>query len=148
MAEPPAKRLKTSLDNGASHLDVPGSPVDDLDDDFYETTPVKPAPLPVDAGDSLFSGADTAPASAGPSSLSIPGLGLPGLGLFSNAVNQGPVTHALSQGGVAPHNEDEELEDGELSDSEVLYNNVHSPKHGTHMEFFSRVSCLQSHTTP
>ena len=119
MAEPPAKRLKTSLDNGTSHLDVPGSPVDDLDDDFYETTPVKPAPLPVDAGDGLLSSADTAPASAGPSSLSIPGLGLPGLGLFSNAVNQGPVTHTLLQGGVIPHNGDEELEDGELSDSEA-----------------------------
>ena len=53
--EPPAKRARLEADADASHygaaFDAPGSPVDDMDDDFYDNTPVKPAHLP--AGNTL-----------------------------------------------------------------------------------------------
>ncbi|KAJ4352823.1 hypothetical protein N0V95_003931 [Ascochyta clinopodiicola] len=74
--EPPAKRARLEADapfTGVSSLDAPGSPVDDLDDDFYDTTPVKPAALssaPHDGPSASLTA--TAPA---PSSFSLPGLG-------------------------------------------------------------------------
>ena len=69
--EPPAKRARLEADapfygtsTSASALDAPGSPVDDMDDDFYDTTPVKPSALPtaVDGTTSLFATAAPAPA--------------------------------------------------------------------------------------
>lgn len=74
--EPPAKRARLEVDapfTGVSSLDAPGSPVDDLDDDFYDTTPVKPAALSSASHDGPSASLTaTAPA---PSSFSLPGLG-------------------------------------------------------------------------
>ena len=73
--EPPAKRARLEADapfTGASSFDAPGSPVDDLDDDFYDTTPAKPAALSAPHEGPAASLTATAPA---PSSFSLPGLG-------------------------------------------------------------------------
>jgi H/ACA ribonucleoprotein complex non-core subunit NAF1 len=47
--EPPAKRARLDVDASiyGAALDAPGSPVDDMDDDFYDSTPVKPVAQPV-----------------------------------------------------------------------------------------------------
>ncbi|KAF2746971.1 NAF1-domain-containing protein [Sporormia fimetaria CBS 119925] len=106
--EPPAKRAR--LDEPVA--DVPGSPVDDTDDDFYETsTPVKPAsgPAGVDAH------AGHAPAAA--TSTNVPSQGslhLPGLGLFNSAAEQqASIIPAVAEAGGN--------EDGEISDGASLY---------------------------
>jgi H/ACA ribonucleoprotein complex non-core subunit NAF1 len=73
--EPPAKRARLEADapfTGVSSFDAPGSPVDDLDDDFYDTTPVKPAAQSAPHDGPSASLTATAPA---PSSFSLPGLG-------------------------------------------------------------------------
>lgn len=73
--EPPAKRARLEADapfTGVSSFDAPGSPVDDMDDDFYDTTPVKPAAQSAPHDGPSASLTATAPA---PSSFSLPGLG-------------------------------------------------------------------------
>ncbi|KAJ4383336.1 hypothetical protein N0V86_001383 [Didymella sp. IMI 355093] len=73
--EPPAKRARLEADapfTGVSSFDAPGSPVDDLDDDFYDTSPVKPAAQSAPHDGPSASLTATAPA---PSSFSLPGLG-------------------------------------------------------------------------
>ncbi|KAF2631729.1 NAF1-domain-containing protein [Macroventuria anomochaeta] len=73
--EPPAKRARLEADapfTGVSSFDAPGSPVDDMDYDFYDTTPVKPAALSAPHDGPSASLTATAPA---PSSFSMPGLG-------------------------------------------------------------------------
>lgn len=73
--EPPAKRARLEADApmaGVSPFDAPGSPVDDLDDDFYDTTPVNPAAQAAPHDGPSASLTATAPA---PSSFSLPGLG-------------------------------------------------------------------------
>ncbi|KAF1848277.1 NAF1-domain-containing protein [Cucurbitaria berberidis CBS 394.84] len=118
--EPPAKRARLEADapiHGASAtaLDAPGSPVDDMDDDFYDTTPVKPAALAaVDGTTSWFAAAATAPAN----------FHLPGLG----SVSETPATQPTSQTGTNTH-EDEAPEDGELSDEEAFYNDGSAVEH-------------------
>ncbi|KAG9190155.1 hypothetical protein G6011_08243 [Alternaria panax] len=114
--EPPAKRARLEADapfygtsTSASALDAPGSPVDDMDDDFYDTTPVKPSALPaaVDGTTSLFATAAPAPA-----------FHLPGLG----SVSETPVAQSQPQHGAGV--QDDAPEDGELSDEEAFYNDA------------------------
>lgn len=113
--EPPAKRARLEADApiyGASApaLDAPGSPVDDLDDDFYDNSPVKPSALPaVEGTASMFAAAAPAPV----------GFHLPGLGSTSEA----HATHAALPVAAEAH-EDEAPEDGELSDDEAFYNDA------------------------
>jgi len=111
--EPPAKRARLDADYGAE-LDAPGSPVDDMDDDFYDTTPAKPAAQAgADGGRaSLFAADATAPAS-----FTLPGLGGPSKG-------EAPVAQPTSQATGANHGGDGDAapsEDGELSDAGDLY---------------------------
>ncbi|KAF2661835.1 NAF1-domain-containing protein [Lophiostoma macrostomum CBS 122681] len=106
--EPPAKRARFDEPDP----DVPGSPVDDLDDDFYDTTPVKPSP-PSGGHDAVS--ADTPAGGLAPTAIS--SLQLPGLGLLSGNANQ---ERAVDKGQI----HDEELEDGELSDSGSLYHDL------------------------
>ena len=114
--EPPAKRARLEADapfygtsTSASALDAPGSPVDDMDDDFYDTTPVKPSALPtaVDGTTSLFATAAPAPA-----------FHLPGLG----SVSETPVAQSQPQSGAVV--QDDAPEDGELSDEEAFYHDA------------------------
>ncbi|USP80090.1 hypothetical protein yc1106_07364 [Curvularia clavata] len=119
--EPPAKRARLEADAptqygtpapSASALDAPGSPVDDMDDDFYDNTPVKPSALPaaVDGTtSSLFAAAAPAPA-----------LHLPGLGSTSETAAAQPQQH---HGAVA---QDEAPEDGEFSDGEAFYDDANA----------------------
>ena len=109
--EPPAKRARFDEPDP----DVPGSPVDDLEDDFYDTTPVKPSPLPAGNESAAAYGLVDASASAGVSSLQLPGLGLPGLA--------GPAQETST---LQDASKDEDLEEGELSDSASLYNDLQS----------------------
>ncbi|PSN64319.1 NAF1-domain-containing protein [Corynespora cassiicola Philippines] len=112
--EPPAKRQRLDLDapsNGASSVDVPSSPVDDMDDDFYEPDPVDPAPSAANPEGSSSTAA--APASAALSTLHIPGLGL----LSGPSTQQDP-----AHDGPARPAEEADAEDGEVSDSEAFYN--------------------------
>jgi H/ACA ribonucleoprotein complex non-core subunit NAF1 len=83
-----------------------------MDDDFYDTTPVKPPPLPAKQEEPSPSSANGVAASSGISSLQ-----LPGLDLLSNPLKQGA---SAEQTNV----ENEDLEDGELSDAEDLYNDT------------------------
>ena len=109
--EPPAKRARLEADApvygaSATALDAPGSPVDDMDDDFYDSTPVKPAALPaVNGSSSLFAAA--APAA---------GFHLPGLSSVSEALAAQPSAHK-----VAGTHEKEPSEDGEFSDEDAFY---------------------------
>jgi H/ACA ribonucleoprotein complex non-core subunit NAF1 len=104
--EPPAKRAR--FDEPEGH--IPGSPIDDMDDDFYESTPVKPSPLPVDKEGAVLPSAYAAPVSTSQSSFHIPGLGL-----LSN-----PFAQDASAKESLPTSH--EAEDGEISDSASLYN--------------------------
>jgi H/ACA ribonucleoprotein complex non-core subunit NAF1 len=113
--EPPAKRARLEADapfygtSSASALDAPGSPVDDMDDDFYDTTPVKPSALPTAVDGSTSLSATAAPA---------PAFHLPGLG----SVSETPVAHSQPpNGAVVP---DDAPEDGELSDEDAFYNDA------------------------
>tara|TARA_R110002003_G_scaffold63_4_gene5808 strand:- start:17610 stop:20189 length:2580 start_codon:yes stop_codon:yes gene_type:complete len=116
--EPPAKRARLEADAalyGAS-LDAPGSPVDDMDDDFYDSTPVKPAAQPVVDGSasSLAAAAATVPAS----------LHLPGLGSATGETPASqPATHnrAETGAGAGADGRAETSEDGELSDTDAFY---------------------------
>ncbi|KAI8938985.1 hypothetical protein NX059_004829 [Plenodomus lindquistii] len=113
--EPPAKRARLEADApiygaSATALDAPGSPVDDLDDDFYDNSPVKPSALPAVGGTpSMFAAAAPAPV----------GFHLPGLGSASEA----QVTHTALHVTPSAH-EDEAPEDGELSDDDAFYNDA------------------------
>jgi H/ACA ribonucleoprotein complex non-core subunit NAF1 len=115
MAEPPAKRARLDMDapdNGTLLLDAPGSPIDDLDDDFYETAPVEATSSAIDLG-GLPSSAVTAEPTGIASSQ------IPGLGLWSTpAAAQASLQVAPSLPGA------EGLEDGELSDDESFYSEV------------------------
>jgi H/ACA ribonucleoprotein complex non-core subunit NAF1 len=111
--EPPAKRARLDADADAAiygaSFDAPGSPVDDMDDDFYDTTPVKPAAQPAveSAAAPLFAAAE-------------PGFHLPGLG---GPVSGAPASQASakeSAHSVAP-GPAEASEDGELSDNDAFY---------------------------
>jgi H/ACA ribonucleoprotein complex non-core subunit NAF1 len=103
--EPPAKRARFEID-----ADVPGSPVDDLDDDFYDTpAPVNPLPHSVNG--------EASPASAvAAGAASAPSLQLPGLGLLSAASDQHSTVKQTSV------KNDEEPSSVQVSDSESLYN--------------------------
>ncbi|KAF2819494.1 NAF1-domain-containing protein [Ophiobolus disseminans] len=109
--EPPAKRARLDADAPvfSEGPDAPGSPVDDMDDDFYDSTPVKPAAQPaVDGGSAaLFAAAATAPAS----------FHLPGLG---GAMVEAPVTRPTAQNGANTGDDapGDASEDGELSDAQ------------------------------
>ena len=106
--ERPAKRARFDEPEG----DAPGSPVDDMDDDFYDTPPAKPSPLSMDAEGALLSSSGHAFAPSSPSALQ-----LPGLGLLSHPPQQdtsAQVTQII----------DDDLEDGELSDSVSLYDHA------------------------
>ncbi|KAF2739357.1 NAF1-domain-containing protein [Polyplosphaeria fusca] len=106
--EPPAKRTRFDAPADGT-LDVPRSPVDDMDDDFYDTSPVKLPSSAPNPEDRPVASPNSAPSATSPSSLSIPGLG------FLGAAPALP-----KQDG--PHHDDEMNEDGEISDSEDLYN--------------------------
>ncbi|KAJ4346550.1 uncharacterized protein N0V89_010481 [Didymosphaeria variabile] len=115
--EPPAKKARLDLDapGNGSLDDAPGSPVDDLDDDFYETSaadnahsaePIQDAPLKGGL-DSKGDAPPTEPVSAA-------GAQIPGLGLWGEpSVQQQPPVP--NEGGS---------EDGEVSDEENFYAEV------------------------
>jgi H/ACA ribonucleoprotein complex non-core subunit NAF1 len=109
--EPPAKRARLDVDASiyGAALDAPGSPVDDMDDDFYDSTPVKPVAQPVVEGDApMFAAAATAP-----------GFHLPGLG---GSVSDIPASQPTTQHAKpAAEGHAEASEDGELSDADVFY---------------------------
>jgi H/ACA ribonucleoprotein complex non-core subunit NAF1 len=112
---PPAKRarLADASHYGAS-FDAPGSPVDDMDDDFYDNTPVKPAAVPAVEGAGSASSMFAA-AAPGPVSFNLPGLG--------GSMGALPATQPNPQNGAsndAP-GPAEASEDGELSDSDAFY---------------------------
>ncbi|KAF2274810.1 NAF1-domain-containing protein [Westerdykella ornata] len=111
--EPPAKRARYDEPDG----DVPGSPVDDMDDDFYDdtATAVEAAPHCVDA-------ADAAQSSAAPPDVpaNTTALHLPGLTLWNDSAEQKPSSEHTRLGDV------DAFEDGEVSDSESLYNGTKS----------------------
>ncbi|KAF2878146.1 Gar1/Naf1 RNA binding region-domain-containing protein [Massariosphaeria phaeospora] len=116
--EPPTKRARLDLDgrsNGTSTLDVPSSPIDDLDDDFYDTAPTKPASGSVDAED-LSASAEAASASASFSASPIPGLGFLG--------HPPPVERSSLQNGSHTVVDGDEADEGEISDSEAFYSDV------------------------
>jgi H/ACA ribonucleoprotein complex non-core subunit NAF1 len=112
--EPPAKRARLDADADAAiygaSLDAPGSPVDDMDDDFYDTTPVKPASLPTveGASSSLF-----AAAAPGPASFQLPGLG----GSMGHALAEQPTPQPVADHDA--HGPPAASEDGELSDADA-----------------------------
>jgi H/ACA ribonucleoprotein complex non-core subunit NAF1 len=107
MLEPPSKRARF---DEAADGDVPGSPVDDLDDDFYdEPTPVKLATPAVDN----YMAATTLAAAECPSA-GLPSLHLPGLGLFSKPVEQQPPV-------TQPAVKNDDPDASEVCDSEPLY---------------------------
>ncbi|KAJ8109281.1 hypothetical protein OPT61_g7581 [Boeremia exigua] len=113
--EPPAKRARLEADApfpGASSFDAPGSPVDDLDDDFYDTTPVKAAAQSVPHGGLSASLTATAPA---PSSFSLPGLGSLG---DTTVIQPTPQIDADTVMGTEVHGE------GELKDEEALHHDT------------------------
>lgn len=113
--EPPAKRARLEVDAPvyAADGDAPGSPVDDMDDDFYDSTPVKLAAVPaLEGGGASFAAAATAPAS----------FHLPGLG---GSLGEAPVTqqptaqNGAHTGDIAMgHADAEGSEDGELDDAQ------------------------------
>ncbi|KAF3010795.1 hypothetical protein E8E13_008063 [Curvularia kusanoi] len=114
-SEPPAKRARLEADapySGVSSLDAPGSPVDDMDDDFYDTAPVNTATQAAPHAGPSASLTATAPA---PSSFSLPGLG----SLGDNTVEQ-PLTQidAKTATDNAVHDE------GELIDEEALHHDT------------------------
>lgn len=109
--EPPAKRARLDEPTG-DMADVPGSPVDDMDDDFYDTTPAKPPSLPVNNDGASLSSAAAASAPA-----SVPSLQLPGLGSLSSPSKQASPVNQIRI-------EHEGSEEGEVSDSEDLYNDA------------------------
>ncbi|KAF1832425.1 NAF1-domain-containing protein [Decorospora gaudefroyi] len=118
--EPPAKRARLEADApiygaaSATTLDAPGSPVDDMDDDFYDTTPVKPAALPVEPGTtSSFAAAAPVPAP----------FHLPGLGSLSETP-AAQATPAVQQPSAI--SQPEPPEDGELSDEEAFYDDANA----------------------
>jgi len=116
--EPPAKRARLEADADASHygaaFDAPGSPVDDMDDDFYDNTPVKPAPVPALEGHGSASSM-LAAAAPGPVSFNLPGLG--------GSVSAMPATQPDPQNGAdsGAQGPADASEDGELSDTDVFY---------------------------
>ena len=113
--EPPAKKARLDMEATSSSgpqdlgLDAPGSPVDDLDDDFYETSVAQDmVALPQDALDrgALESKEDAPPTAATePASAAAP---IPGLGHWGE-----PSTQSKAQPG-----QDGGSEDGELSDAD------------------------------
>ena len=113
--EPPAKRARLEADapfTGVSFLDAPGSPIDDMDDDFYDTTPVKPAALSAPHDGPSASLIATAPA---PSSFALPGLG----SLGETTVTQPPAhVDANVVMGIAEHDE------GELKNEEAFHHDA------------------------
>jgi H/ACA ribonucleoprotein complex non-core subunit NAF1 len=118
---PPAKRARLEADTPshygatATALDAPGSPVDDGDDDFYDTTPVKPAAQPaVNGTTSLFAAAAPSPA---PALFHLPGLG---------SLSEAPVAQpSIPQSSAIVQDQDDAPEDGELSDDgEAFYDDA------------------------
>ncbi|KAF2688007.1 NAF1-domain-containing protein, partial [Lentithecium fluviatile CBS 122367] len=95
---------------GASNLDAPGSPMDDSDDDFYETAPAVASASAAEAGGPPPSAVAAEPACVASSQI-------PGLGLWSE-----PSAAQTSAQTATPIPDGEEgLEDGELSDDESFY---------------------------
>jgi H/ACA ribonucleoprotein complex non-core subunit NAF1 len=117
--EPPAKRARLMAADADASLygasfDAPGSPVDDMDDDFYDNTPVKPAAQPVAAeGTGASASSMFAAAAPGPASFNLPGLG----GSMSGIPTQ---TQPASNDAPAAA-EAAGMNDGELSDTDAFY---------------------------
>ncbi|KAF2640286.1 NAF1-domain-containing protein [Massarina eburnea CBS 473.64] len=129
MSEPPAKRARLEGEAHASghdleprSIDAPGSPVDDFDDDFYgpsHTSNVADA-----TADAMLSSSSALPAAPASAASSL----IPGLGFFSesSAQQSQPQSQSQSQSQPQPHADpsslpNEDVEDGELSDSEAFY---------------------------
>ncbi|KAF1979525.1 NAF1-domain-containing protein, partial [Bimuria novae-zelandiae CBS 107.79] len=120
--EPPAKKARLDMDASGSGpqdlgLDAPGSPVDDLDDDFYETSVAQDTA--VSPQDALHRGAleeskgDAPPTATEPVSAAAQ---IPGLGHWGEpSAQQQQHVQAGHDGGS---------EDGELSDEENFYSEV------------------------
>lgn len=144
--EPPAKKARLDMDAPSSGpqdlgLDAPGSPVDDLDDDFYETSVAQDTvALPQDALDrgALESKGDAPPiAATEPASAAAP---IPGLGHWG-----GPSTQSVTQPG-----QDGGSEDGELSDAdeENFYNEVNPDAPGAEQQSEPSQPALPSTFSP
>jgi H/ACA ribonucleoprotein complex non-core subunit NAF1 len=121
-SEPPAKkaRLDVAADapGSASLDDAPGSPVDDLDDDFYENSAADNAQSAVSLQDAPLKGGLDSMGDAPPAEpVSAAGAQIPGLGLWGEPSAQQQQQQALAhkEGGS---------EDGELSDEENFYAEV------------------------
>ncbi|KAF2268439.1 NAF1-domain-containing protein [Lojkania enalia] len=136
--EPPAKRARFDApSNGA--FDVPGSPIDDMDDDFYETDPVKPLSPSLKAEDRPLT-SDVAPSTV-LSSLNIPGLGLLSGTLAATPQQQDDDTTSPKKLSVQ-----EEAEEGELSEIGSLYNehaSVVAARNGQQPEVYEITTAAQ-----
>ncbi|CAI6334605.1 unnamed protein product [Periconia digitata] len=116
MAEPPAKRAR--LDGlEPVNVDAPASPVDDFDDDFYENTQVD------DAGHSKVDNVMPSPAAQSNNTAAL----IPGLSFWTSPsapntsttapADTKPVSNPLS----LATEDGEDMEDGEVSDTDVFY---------------------------
>ena len=112
MAEPPAKRARLEGDHEPVEMDTASSPVDDFDDDFYETGQTGNVTGP--AGEAVPPACSEAAAAEAPNTAS---LLLPGLGLLNEPSVQ---QHRQASNGPSLAS-DGEVEDGEVSDSEAFY---------------------------
>lgn len=122
MAEPPVKRAR--LEGEAPvHVDAPGSPVDDFDDDdFYET------PQLDDAGHAKSETVTSSSAAAAPAQSSNDASALiPGLGAWSHSAESKAPAPAPTESKPVLNppaldaGADEDMEDGEVSDTDVFY---------------------------
>lgn len=117
--EPPAKRARLEADapfSGVS-FDTADSPVDDLDDDFYDNAPINPAAQAAPLDGSAASLTATAPA---PSGFSLPGLG--SLADTTVAVPQPqPQPLAQADADTVMSNADAVHDEGELVDEAALH---------------------------
>jgi H/ACA ribonucleoprotein complex non-core subunit NAF1 len=127
--EPPSKRARLEADAPmfGALLDAPGSPVDDMDDDFYDTTPAEPQARP--ESDAHSAAATFAAAASAPATFHLPGLG---------AMGDAPVTLPPPLPAVEARAEAEAPEEGELDDAEAFYHDAandapalgEGPQHG------------------
>jgi H/ACA ribonucleoprotein complex non-core subunit NAF1 len=115
--EPPAKRARLEADapfSGVS-FDTADSPVDDLDDDFYDNAPINPAAQAAPLDGSAASLTATAPAPSG--------FSLPGLGSLADTTVTVPQPQPLAQADAdtVMNNADAVHDEGELVDEEALH---------------------------
>lgn len=117
MAEPPAKKARLEGDSPSrepvAQADAPSSPVDDSDDDFYETH------QPDNAGgaklDTVIPSSSTAAAQPNNATSAL----IPGLSFWT--APPPPDTKPTPQPSSLDIKAGEELEDGEVSDTDVFY---------------------------